>query len=281
MERRPFGPAKREVPVIGQGTWYIDEKDRAAAVSALRQGIDLGMTHIDTAEMYGDGAAEMIVGEAIAGRRDKVFLVSKILPQHASRRRTAEACEASLLRLKTNRLDCYLLHWRGNHPLEETIAEFEELQASGKILSWGVSNFDVADLREAAKIAPEGHMVCNQVLYHLKERTVEEAVLPWCERHGVAVVAYSPFGHRSFPSPRTAGGRVLQQIAAAHQATPRQVALRFLVRSPVVFGIPKASSAEHARENAGAGELHLTKTELAQIDEAFPRPAGHYPLPML
>ncbi len=281
MEHRPFGPTKREVPVIGQGTWYIDEKDRATAVRALRQGLDLGMTHIDTAEMYGDGSAESVVGEAIAGRRDEVFLVSKVLPQHASRSRTAEACEASLLRLKTNRLDCYLLHWRGNHPLEETIADFEELQKNGKILSWGVSNFDVADLREAAKIAPEGHMVCNQVLYHLKERTVEEAVLPWCERHGVAAVAYSPFGHGSFPSPRTAGGRVLEQIAAAHRATPRQVALRFLVRSPAVFGIPKASSAEHARENAGAGELHLTKAELAQIDEAFPRPPGHHPLPML
>jgi diketogulonate reductase-like aldo/keto reductase len=281
MEYRPFGPTKREVPVIGQGTWYIDEKDRGAAVNALRLGLDLGMTHIDTAEMYGAGSAETIVGEAIAGRRDEVFLVSKVLPQHASRSRTAEACEASLLRLKTNRLDCYLLHWRGNHPLEETIAGFEDLQKNGKILSWGVSNFDVADLRAAAKIAPEGRMVCNQILYHLKERTVEDPVLPWCERHGVAVVAYSPFGHGSFPSPRTAGGRVLQQIAAAHRATPRQVALRFLVRSPAVFGIPKASSAEHARENAGAGELHLTKAELTQIDEAFPRPPGHHPLPML
>jgi diketogulonate reductase-like aldo/keto reductase len=145
MEYRPFGATKRKVPVIGQGTWYIDEKDREAAVNALRLGLDLGMTHIDTAEMYGAGAAETIVGEAIAGRRDEVFLVSKVLPQHASRSRTAEACEASLLRLKTNRLDCYLLHWRGNHPLEETIAEFEELQQNGKILSWGVSNFDVAD----------------------------------------------------------------------------------------------------------------------------------------
>jgi diketogulonate reductase-like aldo/keto reductase len=281
MEHRPFGPTKREVPVIGQGTWDIDEKDRAAAVGALRQGLDLGMTHIDTAEMYGAGSAETIVGEAIAGRRDEVFLVSKILPQHASRSKTAQACEASLLRLKTNRLDCYLLHWRGNHPLEDTITAFEELQASGKILSWGVSNFDVADLREAVKTAPEGHMVCNQVLYHLKERTIEEGVLPWCERHGVAVVAYSPFGHGSFPSPRTTGGRVLQQIAAAHHATLRQVALRFLVRSPAVFGIPKAASAEHALENAGAGELHLTKAELAQIDEAFPRPPGHHPLPTL
>ena len=260
MEHRPFGPTKREVPVIGQGTWYIDEKDRAAAVSALRRGLDLGMTHIDTAEMYGSGAAETIVGEGIAGRRDEVFLVSKVLPQHASRSRTAEACEASLRRLKTNRLDCYLLHWRGNYRLEETIAGFEDLQKNGKILSWGVSNFDVADLREAAKIAPDGHMVCNQVLYHLKERTVEDAVLPWCERHGVAVVAYSPFGHGSFPSPRTAGGRVLQQIAAAHQATPRQVALRFLVRSPAVFAIPKASSAEHAARKRGCRRTALNES---------------------
>ena len=173
MEYRPFGATKRKVPVIGQGTWYIDEKDREAAVNALRLGLDLGMTHIDTAEMYGAGAAETIVGEAIAGRRDEVFLVSKVLPQHASRSSTAEACEASLLRLKTNRLDCYLLHWRGNHPLEETIAAFEQLKQQGKILSWGVSNFDVGDLDSVLEIAGEGNLVCNQVLYHLQERAIE------------------------------------------------------------------------------------------------------------
>ena len=171
------------------------------------------MTHIDTAEMYGAGAAEQIVGEAIAGRRDEVFLVSKVLPQNASRRGTLTACERSLARLNTDRLDCYLLHWRGQHPLEDTFAAFEQLLTEGKILSWGVSNFDVADLEEASAIAQPGHIACNQVLYHLQERAIEHTVLPWCEEHGVAVVGYSPFGHGSFPGPRTSGGRVLQQIA--------------------------------------------------------------------
>jgi diketogulonate reductase-like aldo/keto reductase len=267
--------------VIGQGTWYIETAERRLAIAALRRGLDLGMKHIDTAELYGEGAAEVIVKEAIAGRRDEVFLVSKVLPQHASRSGTVEACEASLSRLDTDRLDCYLLHWRGSHPLEETIAAFEQLQQAGKILSWGVSNFDIPDLQEAWNIAAEGHLVCNQVLYHLKERAIEHAVIPWCQQHGVAVVAYSPFGHGDFPSSRTAGGRVLEQIAAAHHATPRQVALRFLLRWPELFAIPKASSPDHAQENAGAGDLQLTKAELARIDLAFPRGPGHRRLPML
>src|SRR6266850_7382267 len=170
MEQRPFGFTKREVAVIGQGTWYLEDGDRATAIAALRQGLDLGMTHIDTAEMYGAGRAEEMVGAAIAGRRDEVFLVSKVLPEHASRRGTLVACERSLARLRTDRLDAYLLHWRGRHPLEDTIAAFERLQREGKILSWGVSNFDVPDLEDASKIAPDGHLVCNQVLYHLRER---------------------------------------------------------------------------------------------------------------
>jgi diketogulonate reductase-like aldo/keto reductase len=268
MELRRFGSTGREVPVIGQGTWYIDSGDRASAVAALRRGLDLGMTHIDTAEMYGD--AEEVIAEAIAGRRDEVFLVSKVLPQNASRRGTLAACQKSLARLETDRLDCYLLHWRGEYPLEDTFAAFDELEREGKILSWGVSNFDVPDLDEARMIAGEGRIACNQVLYHLQERAIEHAVLPWCEMHSVAVVAYSPFGHGSFPGPRTRGGRVLQEIAAAHNATPRQVALRFLVRRPPLFAIPKASRPEHATENAGAGDLHLTEAELARIDEAFP-----------
>jgi diketogulonate reductase-like aldo/keto reductase len=196
MERRRFGPTGREVPVIGQGTWYDENDDRAAAVAALRSGLDLGMTHIDTAEMYGDGAAEEWVGEAIAGRREEVFLVSKVLPGNASRSGTIAACERSLARLKTDRLDCYLLHWRGEHPLEDTIAAFEQLARAGKILSWGVSNFDESDLDEAPGIAGEGRLVCDQVLYHLRERAIEHAVIPWCEKHGVAVVAYSPCGRR-------------------------------------------------------------------------------------
>jgi diketogulonate reductase-like aldo/keto reductase len=280
MERRPFGPTKLEVAVIGQGTWQIESEERASAIAALRTGLDLGMNHIDTAEMYGSGAAEEMVGEAIAGRRDEVFLVSKVLPQNASRTGTIVACENSLARLDTDRLDCYLLHWRGRHPLADTIAAFEQLQREGKILSWGVSNFDVADLEEVRKIAGARHLACDQVLYHLEERAIEHAVIPWCEKHGAAVVAYSPFGHGRFPGPRNPGGRVLQEIAAAHNATARQVALRFLLRRPSVFAIPKASSPEHAAENAGAGRLRLSEEEIARIDAAFP--LGHSrELPML
>jgi len=270
MELRNFGPTQREVAVIGQGTWYIETAKRASAIAALRRGLDLGMTHIDTAELYGSGAAEEVVAEAIAGRRDEVFLVSKVLPQNGSRKGTMLACERSLARLQTNRLDCYLLHWRGRYPLEDTFAAFDQLQREGKIRSWGVSNFDVSDLDEAQKIVGDGRIACNQVLYHLQERAIEHAVIPWCEKHGVAVVAYSPFGHGSFPGPRTAGGSVLREIGEVHGATPRQVALRFLARRPSVFTIPKASAAEHGEENAGAGDLRLTPSEIARIDAAFP-----------
>jgi diketogulonate reductase-like aldo/keto reductase len=261
--------------VIGQGTWYNESDDRARAIAALRRGLDLGMTHIDTAEMYRSGTAEEMVAEAIAGRRDEVFLVSKVLPENASRSGTLAACGRSLARLKTDRLDCYLLHWRGQYPLEDTIAAFEQLEREGKILSWGVSNFDLQDLEQALGIAGDGRLVCNQVLYHVRERAIEHAVLSWCEKHGVAVVGYSPFGHGDFPGPRTQAGCVLQEIAAAHDATPRQIALRFLLRRSSLFTIPKASSPEHAAENAAAGDLRLTEGELARIDEAFslgPRP---------
>jgi diketogulonate reductase-like aldo/keto reductase len=279
MERRRFGPIKREIAVIGQGTWYIDTGDRASAVAALRRGLDLGMNHIDTAEMYGD--AENVVGEAIAGRRDEVFLVSKIVPGNASRIGTLAACERSLGRIGTDRLDCYLLHWRGSFPLEETIAAFEQLRREGKILSWGVSNFDEPDLDDALAIAGENVITCNQVLYHLEQRAIEHAVIPWCEEHGVAIVAYSPLGHGQFPGPHTKRGRVLQEIADAHDATPRQVALRFLGRRPSVFAIPKASTPEHAAENAGAGDLRLTAAEYSRIDEVFPRGPRPRVLPML
>jgi diketogulonate reductase-like aldo/keto reductase len=271
MQRRRLGPTGNDVAVIGQGTWYNDSDDRDSAIAALRRGLDLGMTHIDTAEMYGSGAAEKLIAKAIAGRRDEVFLVSKVLPEHASRLGTLAACEGSLARLQTDRLDCYLLHWRGQHRLAATIEAFEQLQRAGKILSWGVSNFDVADLEETWQIAGEGRFACNQVLYHLQERAIEHAVIPWCEERGVAVVAYSPFGHGEFPGPRTMGGRVLQEIATAHHATPRQVALRFLLKRPAIFAIPKAASPEHAAENARAGDLQLSPAELVRIDDAFPR----------
>jgi diketogulonate reductase-like aldo/keto reductase len=281
MERRRFGPTEREVAIVGQGTWYIESADRGSAIAALRRGIDLGLTHIDTAEMYGSGAAEELIGEAIAGRRDELFLVSKVLPQNASRRGTLAACDRSLARLGSDRLDCYLLHWRGSHPLEETIAAFEQLKQQGKILSWGVSNFDVGDLDSVLEIAGEGNLVCNQVLYHLEERAIEHAVIPWCERHNVAVVAYSPFGHGRFPGPRTTGGRLLNQIAAAHKASVRQIALRFLARRMSLFLIPKASNLDHVAENAGAADLQLTEIEIARIDKEFPlRPHSDH-LPML
>jgi diketogulonate reductase-like aldo/keto reductase len=282
MEHRPFGSTGREVAVIGQGTWNIEHGNAETAIAALRRGLDLGMTHIDTAEMYGSGASETLVGEAIAGRRGEVFLVSKVLPDNASRNGTIAACERSLKRLRTDRLECYLLHWRGRHPLEETIGAFEKLCADGKILSWGVSNFDADDLEEVRSIAGAGRLACNQALYHLRERAIEHGVIPWCEANGVAVVAYSPLGHvGGFPGPNSAGGRVLKEIADRRHATPRQVALRFLTRRPAVFAIPKASNPEHAEENAGAGALDLSDAELAQIDAAFaldPRPRS---LPML
>src|SRR5215468_4240321 len=226
MKTKPFGKFGPNVSVIGQGTWYLDHGDRKRAIAALQRGLDLGMGHIDTAEMYGD--AELVIADAIAGRRDEVFLVSKVLPNNASRRGTVTACERSLKRLKTDRLDCYLLHWRGSYPLSETVAAFEELVRAGKIKSWGVSNFDADDLDELLKVSGEGRIACNQVLYHLRERAIEHAVIPWCEKHGVAVVAYSPFGHNDFPPASSAGGKLLAKIAQSHKATPRQVALSFL-----------------------------------------------------
>ena len=279
MNQRPFGSGGANVSVIGQGTWYIDRGDRKRAVAALRRGIALGMSHIDTAEMYGD--AELVIAEAIAGRRDDLFLVSKVLPSNASRRGTITACERSLARLKTDRLDCYLLHWRGSYPLAETVAAFEELVRAGKIRSWGVSNFDSDDLDELLEVAGEGRIACNQVLYHLQERAIEHAVIPWCKAHGVAVVAYSPFGHDDFPSPHGKPGQLLQGIADAHGASPRQVALGFLTREVSVFAIPKALSVEHAADNAAAGTLTLSEDELAALDQAFPRGPKPRGLPML
>jgi diketogulonate reductase-like aldo/keto reductase len=285
MRYGQFGNTKGNVSVIGQGTWYIEDGDRREALAALRRGLDLGMSHIDTAEMYGDGAAEALVGEAIAGRRADVFLVSKVLPHNASRAGTLAACERSLRHLATDRLDCYLLHWRGRHPLAETIGAFAELIRAGKILAWGVSNFDTDDLDEAQaaakSVAGAGAMACNQVLYHLGERHIEHAVTPWCETHGVAVTGYSPFGHDDFPQPRSAGGRVLAEIARAHGATPRQVALAFLVRRPGVFTIPKAGTVAHVEENAGAGDLVLNPDDIARIEAAFPLGRPRRGLPML
>ncbi|MDX3805907.1 aldo/keto reductase [Bosea thiooxidans] len=279
--QRSFGAGGPSVSSIGQGSWYIEQGDRREAIAALRRGLDIGLTHIDTAEMYGDGQSEAIIGEAIAERRDEVFLVSKVLPHNASRQGTRAACERSLKHLKTDRLDCYLLHWRGPHPLAETFAAFEALKHEGKILSWGVSNFDEDDLDEALTAAGQGKIACNQVLYHLRERAIEHAVIPWCERHGVAVTAYSPFGHHDFPAPGSAQGKVLAEVAEAHDATPRQVALAFLTRRPTIFAIPKASSTAHAEDNAGALALTLSESDISRIDAAFPRGRKPSSLPMI
>jgi diketogulonate reductase-like aldo/keto reductase len=281
MTRHPFGSGGPELASIGQGSWYIEQGDRREAIAAFRRGLDLGLSHIDTAEMYGDGRSEEIIGEAIAGRRDETFRVSKVLPHNASHAGARTACERSLRKLKTDRLDCYLLHWRGSYPLEETFAAFEALRSEGKILSWGVSNFDVDDLDEALSVAGTGAIACNQVLYHLRERAIEHAVIPWCERHGVAVTAYSPFGHDDFPDSGSAGGRLLAEIAAAHGASLRQVALAFLTQRPSVFAIPKAARVTHVEDNAGALGLRLSDAEIARIDAAFPRGPKPRSLPML
>jgi diketogulonate reductase-like aldo/keto reductase len=279
---RIFGTTRRQVASIGQGTWKIEDSAAAGVIAALRRGLDLGLRHIDTAEMYGAGESERIIGKAIEGRRDEVFLVSNVLPNHASKSGTLAACEKSLAHLRTDRLDCLLLHWRGSVPLEETIAAFQTLIHEGKILAWGVSNFDVQDLTEVASIAGPGHPACNQVLYHLKERAIEHAVLPWCSKHGSAVVAYTPFGQSSgIFAGESKAGRVLQEIAAAHGATPRQVALRFLLRNPETFVIPKASNIAHVTENAGAYSVNLSDSDMAKIDAAFPRGKAPRGLPMI
>lgn len=279
MRSREFGPTGRGVPVIGQGTWRLDGGDRAGAVAALRAGLDAGLAHIDTAEMYGE--AEPLVGAAIAGRRDGVFLVSKVVPGNAGRAGIVAACERSLRRLGTDRLDSYLLHWPGQHPLEETIAGFEALKEAGKILSWGVSNFDVDDLEEALAIAGPGAIACNQVLYHLQERAIEHAVLPWCRAHGVALVGYSPFGSGDFPRAESAGGRVLARIARAHATTPHSIALIYLTREAGTFTIPKTGRPDRASENARADGIELSAEDCAALDAAFPRGSRPRHLPML
>jgi diketogulonate reductase-like aldo/keto reductase len=281
MIHQRFGATGREIAAIGQGTWYIEQGDRRAAVATLRRGLDLGLSHIDTAEMYGDGRSEAIIGEAIAGRRNEVFLVSKVLPHNASRTGTRAACERSLRHLKTDRLDCYLLHWRGPHPLAETFDAFEALKAEGKILSWGVSNFDEEDLAEAMAIAGRGKIACNQVLYHIGERAIEHGVIPWCKQHDIAVVAYSPFGHSGFPARNSKGGYVLADIATVHGASLHQVALAFLTRHPSVFAIPKAARLMHVQENAKASDIELSADDIARLDEAFPLGVRPRSLPMI
>ncbi len=270
MPQRALGRTEEHIALLGQGTWELERADEREALRALLAGLDAGMTHLDTAELYGDGRVEEWLGLALAGRRSQVFLASKVLPQNASRRGTIQACERSLKRLRTDHLDLYLLHWPGEHPLAETLAAFEELRAAGKVRHYGVSNFDERELALAVRLAPPGRIACNQVLYHLGERAVEHAVLPACERLGVALVAYSPFGSGRFPSPRSRGGRVLAELARDLEATPRAVALAWLVRHPGVVAIPKAARTEHVLENARGAGLALSPEQRSRIATAFP-----------
>lgn len=268
---RKFGPTGVDVPVIGQGTWQL--RDKKAGLDALLAGLELGMTHVDTAELY--TGSEQVVGEAIRGRRDSVFLVSKVLPRHASHAGTIKACEQSLARLGTDHLDVYLQHWTdGSYPIAETMRAMGELIDRGSIRWAGVSNFDVEELEEAKSALGRHRLACNQVLYHLGARGVESEVLPWCKRNGMALVAYSPFGSTNgFPSPSSKGGKVLAEIGKRHEKTPRQVALAYLSRDPGVFVIPKAEKVEHVRDNAG-GAFALTPTDVEAIEAAFPLKPG-------
>jgi diketogulonate reductase-like aldo/keto reductase len=271
MKRRRFGSTPFEVAVIGQGTWPVPDRD------ALRRGIELGMTHIDTAEMYGDGRSEEIVGEAIAPYpRDSLFVVSKVLPSNATRSGVPRACERSLKRLKTEYLDCYLLHWRGDVPLDETVAALERLVDEGKIRSFGVSNLDPWDLREAAAAAADHPIACNQVLYNLGERTPEQHELPWAHGNDSAFVAYTPLAR---PSNRR-GEALLGEIAMHHGVSKEAVTLAFLTRDPLSFAIPKANTIAHVEANALAGDLVLDEDEIAAIDGAYPARERVGALPM-
>jgi len=283
MKTRKFGSTGVELPVIGQGTWMIEgsRETERRAVNTLRAGLDLGMTHIDTAEMYGNGRAEELVGEAIAGRRDEVFLASKVLPSNASYEGTERACERSLRRLKTDRLDLYMLHWPGSYPLEDTQRAMEKLVERGLVRFIGISNFDTHELREAEAALKHGRMVANQVLYHLGDRGIERRLIPYCAGRGMAVVAYSPFGHGGFPSPASAGGKVLAEIARRHGGTARQVVLNFLTRHANVFTIPKTTHPERVRENAESLRFELTAEDVSAIDKMFPAPNRDVPLGIL
>ena len=260
-------PSGRSIPVLGQGTWRMGENSgrRLAEIAALRFGLDLGMTLIDTAEMYGQGSAEEIVAEAIHGKRAEAFLVSKVYPHNASLRGTAEACERSLRRLRTDYLDLYLLHWRGSIPLAETFESFQSLKASGKICDYGVSNFDEPDLQEASVIPGGDKIATNQVLYNLLRRGIEWDVLPWCLHRKIPVMAYSPFEQ----------GRLLiklKPLAKRRGITPAQLALAWLLQKDGIIAIPKASSQQHARENRGALDIQLGEEEIAALDRMFPAP---------
>ena len=273
MRTRRFGHTNLYLPVIGQGTWYLESAEDA--VDMLRFGIEQGLTHIDTAEMYGGGRAEEVVGQAISGRRHQIQLVSKVLPSNASEVGTISACEASLKRLGTDYLDVYLLHWPGSIPFEETMAGFERLVDAGKIRYFGVSNFDLDDLQSLEQVVDPRRLACNQVLYHATERTVENNVHPWCRNHEIPIVAYSPFGHDGLRALTPRVRELLDEIAWRANVTVYQVVLAFLTREPDVFAIPKAARQAHITDNAAAGRLELTVDEIMALEATLPRsPAG-------
>jgi diketogulonate reductase-like aldo/keto reductase len=284
--RRKFGWTGLVVPVIGMGTWNIEGRTRDAerrGIEALRLGLDLGMKHIDTAEMYGNGRSEELVAEAVAGRREQVFLVSKVMPSNASYEGTLKACERSLKRLNTDFLDLYLIHWPSSqYPIKETMRAMEKLADEGMIKFIGVSNFDLEELREAQHALKKHRIACNQVLYHLAYRDIERDLLPYCTESEIAIVGYSPFGHGNFPSPQSKGGKVLAEIAKWHSSTVRQVALNFLTRHPALFTIPKAGNPDHIREISGAvGNWRLTDEDIAAIDSTFPLSSSNKRLEMI
>jgi diketogulonate reductase-like aldo/keto reductase len=269
-------PGGRNVPALGLGTWHMGERkaDRAREVAALKAGIDLGLTLIDTAEMYGNGGAEEVVAEAIAGVRDKVFLVSKVLPHNASRKGTIDACEQSLQRLKTERIDLYLLHWRGSYPLADTVAAFERLKVDGKIGDWGVSNFDVDDMAELKRVSD--HCAANQVLHHLGSRGIEWQLLPDSQRAGIPVMAYCPLGQGEL-----IGHPAIVQLARKHAVAPAAIAVAFLLSKPSVLAIPKSSHAERVREFARARDVKLDAEDFAFLDREFPVPKRKTALDMV
>ena len=275
MVRLPFGAV---VPALGQGTWHFGEDParRREEIAALQTGLDLGLALIDTAEMYGDGEAEILVGEAIDGRRDEVFLVSKVLPDNAGRRDVVIACERSLRRLRTDRLDLYLLHWRGNIPLEETLDGFNALVRAGKIRSWGVSNFDVLEMQELHALDGGADVATDQVLYNLMRRGIELDLMPWCFKRGIPIMAYSPVEQG-----RLLQNSVLVHVAARHGVTPAQVALAWVLRIAGVIAIPRAGRPAHVRDNRHALDLVLSADDLDELDRAFPAPAEPQPLAML
>lgn len=268
-------PDGTRVPAVGQGTWFMGEHESEfnAEVRALQQGIDLGLTLIDTAEMYADGGAERVVGEAIAGRRDEVYLVSKVYPQNAAGARAISACEQSLRRMKTESIDLYLLHWRGSIPLQETVRAMESLQQSGKIRQWGVSNLDTADLEELWQTEGGSACLTNQVLYHAASRGIEYDLLPWCREHEMPIMAYCPLAQAGKLRHEVLNHPVMQQLARARGVSSAQIALAWVTRSDNVIAIPKAVQLEHIQDNAASLTLQLNPEEITLIDQAFPAPS--------